>query len=149
MEPHKMDVTVYRVGRDRIVMVGDPDTAEDHNCDYMGCGQEHVVGRAVLAKSHDDDDDWRSAWERAEAMLSMLQLAIEDARKPTQRFTRDTAKAKVCQLLERVPLAAILEVMAFVEAQIAVNSEGTAEQEEAVHGWLRRRSPKSEKATSG
>jgi hypothetical protein len=36
-----------------------------------------------------------------------------------------------------------------VDSTYAHGATATTEQDETVHGWLRRRSPKSEKATSG
>jgi hypothetical protein len=68
-----LNVTTIRVGRDRLVLLGTPKDEETtpegwHNCDYMGCGTHHVVGRAVLLRADGDPEQWN----RSEAMIRIL-----------------------------------------------------------------------------
>ena len=44
---------VYEVFSDgaRIVVLGRPDEASDHNCDRMGCGWDHVIVRAKIERA--------------------------------------------------------------------------------------------------
>ena len=68
-----MDVTVERIGRDRLILIGTPTNEDEvpeghHNCDYMGCGTQHVVGRALLLKADGD----RPKWNRSQAMARQL-----------------------------------------------------------------------------
>jgi hypothetical protein len=35
-------IECYKVD-DRIYILGQPDDKSDHNCDYAGCGREHVL----------------------------------------------------------------------------------------------------------
>lgn len=78
IEPHRMDVQTLRVGRDRLVLLGDPqgpelvDGEHHHSCDYMGCGTSHVVGRAVLLRADGD----RESWNRAREMLRILDAEL-------------------------------------------------------------------------
>ena len=48
----KVPASVYMRGRDVVVTYEPPEAAEGegHNCDAMGCGQEHVLLRATIVE---------------------------------------------------------------------------------------------------
>jgi hypothetical protein len=51
------EVEVYTHDDGRIIVVGDP-KSEEHNCDLMGCGQDHVlfVGRPSAACGEGEEE---------------------------------------------------------------------------------------------
>ncbi len=94
-----MDVETIRIGRD-LILVGTPDDEETrpdswHNCDYMGCGQSHVVGRAVLIRADGDPPEWSALYcaPLSGGRRSDAAAAVLDPDYPIERVDADLRAA--------------------------------------------------------
>lgn len=68
---------------DELIILGDPPSNEDeeagHNCDYMGCGVQHVICRAIVAIGRTDGK--KTKVERLESRIKKLESKLSAAQK--------------------------------------------------------------------
>lgn len=107
---------VYHVGRDRLIVTGEPTEAVDiegnslHNCDYMGCGQAHVIARTLILRSDSDDPDWNRSRSMLDILASIHDLEVHGHGVKAIALGLELDRHNEAQIAELKAEVALLEV---------------------------------------